>query len=72
MLIMILEYEIIVISLKNVEALRIGIVMSISNEITKFSQRVFPNLKKNRFHLVMQELGKFNLKINFVLNRLET
>ena len=32
---------------------------------------IFHNLKNCDSHLVMQELGKFNLKINFIPNRLE-
>ena len=32
---------------------------------------VFHNLKKYYPHLIMQELGKFNLKINVILNGLE-
>ena len=33
---------------------------------------VFHNLKKYDSHLVIQELGKFNLKINIIPNGLET
>ena len=33
---------------------------------------VFHNLKKYDSHLIMQELGKFNLKINITPNGLET
>ena len=32
---------------------------------------VFHNLKQFHFHLIIQELGKFNLKINVIPNRLE-
>ena len=33
---------------------------------------IFQNLKKNYYsHLIIQELGKFNLKISFILNGLE-
>ena len=32
---------------------------------------VFPNLNKYDSHLTMQELGKFNLKINVIPNGLE-
>ena len=32
---------------------------------------VFHNLKNYDSHLIMQELGKFDLKMNFILNRLE-
>ena len=32
---------------------------------------VFHNLKNYDSHLIMQELGKFNLKINFIPNGLE-
>ena len=32
---------------------------------------VFHNLKNYNFHLITQELGKFNLKINVILNGLE-
>ena len=32
---------------------------------------VFHNLKNNNSPLIMQELGKFNLKINIIRNRLE-
>ena len=32
---------------------------------------VFHNLKNYDFHLIMQELGKFNLKINVIPNGLK-
>ena len=31
---------------------------------------IFHNLTNDDFHLIMQELGKFNLKINVILNGL--
>ena len=59
MLMMMLKYEIIVILLENIEALHIEILISMLDEIIKFL-------------LIMQELGKFNLKINVIPNGLES
>ena len=52
-------------SLKNIEALHIEIVIS------KNSCCISHPPKKIDPHLVMQKLGKFNLKINVIPNGLE-
>ena len=51
-------------SLENIEALRIEIVISMSKTL-------FHNVKKYDSHFIMQILSKFNLKINFVPNGLQ-
>ena len=61
-----LKQEVIVISLKNIEVLHMEIVISMLNYIKKFH-----NLKNYDSHLIMQELNKFNLKINVIPNGLE-
>ena len=67
---MVLESDIIVISLEDIEeTLHIEIVISILNKIKK--SVVLQNLKNYDSHLVMQELGKFDLKINIIPCRLE-
>ena len=65
MLRVMLKYEIIVISLENIEALHKEIVMPMLNYTIYI---VFYNLKNNDSHLIMLELGKFNLKINVIPN----
>ena len=65
MLRVMLKYEIIVISLENIEALHKEIVMPMLNCTIYI---VFYNLKNNDSHLIMLELGKFNLKINVIPN----
>ena len=52
-----IKWEIIVMSLENIEALGIEIV--------------FHNLKNYNSYLIMQELGKCNLEINVIPNGLE-
>ena len=59
-LVTILKWEIIVISLKNIEALHIETVIS----ILKLNHKIpiaFQNLRNYNSHLIIQELGKFNL-----------
>ena len=66
-----IDSDVIVISLKNIQVLHIEIVMLSSN--VKLNQKisvVFQNLKNS--HLIIQEQGKFNLKINVIPNTLET
>ena len=53
---------------ENIYTLHIGIVMSMLN--SKIPVR-FRNLKNYDSHLIMQELGKFNLKINIIPNGIE-
>ena len=65
MLRVMLKYEIIVISLENIEALHKEIVMPMLNYTIYI---VFYNLKNNDSHVIMLELGKFNLKINVIPN----
>ena len=65
MLRVMLKYEIIVISLENIEALHKEIVIPMLNYTIYI---VFYNLKNNDSHLIMLELGKFNLKINVIPN----
>ena len=54
--------------MENIYTLHIGIVMSMLN--SKIPVR-FCNLKNYDSHLIMQELGKFNLKINIIPNGIE-
>ena len=54
--------------MENIYTLHIGIVMSMLN--SKIPVR-FCNLKNYDSHLIMQELGKFNLKINVIPNGIE-
>ena len=63
-----LKKEINVISLENIEVLHIEIVITLLNHKIPV---VFHNLKNYDSHLIMQELGKFNLKINVIPNGLE-
>ena len=53
---------------ENIEALHIEIVIPILNHKLPV---VFHNLKNYDSHLVMQELGKFNLRINVIPSGLE-
>ena len=64
----VISIDIIVILLEKIEALHIEIVISILNHTNSV---VFHNLKNYHSHLFMQELGKFNLKINVMPNGLE-
>ena len=66
-----LKSEIIVISLENTEAIDIEIVININVKINHKIPIVFHNLKNYDSHLIMQELCKFNLKINVIPNGLE-
>ena len=65
MLRVMLKYEIIVISLENIEALHKEIVMPMLNYTIYI---VFYNIKNNDSHLIILELRKFNPKINVISN----
>ena len=69
MLIMIFKEGIIVISLENIEDLHID--CNVNLDLNYKIPVVFHSLKNYDSHLIMQELGKFNLKINVIPNRLE-
>ena len=56
-------------SLENIQVQHIEIVISMLNEITKFLF-FFHDLKNYDYHLIMQKLSKFNLKINDMPNGL--
>ena len=70
MLIMMLRYEIIAISLENIEVLYAKIVIS-RLKLNYKIHIVFHNLKNYGLHLIIQELGRFNFKINVIPNGLE-
>ena len=55
-------------TLENIEALSIEIVIPVLNEIQKFL--LFHNLK-SYLHFIRQELGKFDLKTNVIPNGLQ-
>ena len=67
MLIMMLELEIIVISLEHSAHRDCNINLKLNDKILI----VFHNLKDYDCHFIMQELGKFNLNINFIPNESE-
>ena len=64
------DVKIIVISLENIVVLCTEIVISVCSTNHKIPL-VFHNLKNYDPHLIMQELGKVNLKINVIPNELE-
>ena len=66
---MMLKSEIIVISLKNIEALHID--CNIKDKLNHKILVVLHNLKNYVWHLVMQKLDKFNFKMNVIWNGLK-
>ena len=57
----------IAISLKKKEVLH----CNINVELLHKDLALFHNLRSDDYHLIMQELGEFNFKINVILNGLE-
>ena len=57
--------------MENTEAQRIEIFLITYGKLSHKIPVVFHNLKNYDSHLIMQELGRFNLKINVIPNGLE-
>ena len=59
------KVKIMVMSMENIEVLHIEIVISILDLNHKIPV-IFHSLKNHDSHLIMQELGKYNFKINII------
>ena len=70
-LMVMLKQEIIVILLENIEVLSAHRDCNINVKLNHRISVVFHNLKNYDSHLIMQEISKFNVKINAMANILE-